>query len=113
MKPEELRKLDCWICHHVFGRKDVKFTSDVGGGAEWDSDKPHPRYYTTDRAAAMLVLEACAQELEIQDLEETVSIACYGPYWVVEKTNCTPNLREEAPTLPLAIARFAKNMFSK
>jgi hypothetical protein len=61
----------------------------------------------------MMVLDKCARRLQEQDNDETVSIGCDDPYFVVEKTNCIPNLIVEAATLPLAIALFAKQLFSK
>jgi hypothetical protein len=132
---KEMRELDAHLAEHVMGyrwwfdvlalecmlcpldetwpeRKGFKLHDSKPFGARDYTDlslfKP-----TTDPAAVMMVLEKCARRLQEQDNDETVSIGCDDPYFVVEKTNCIPNLRVESETLPLAICFFARSLFSK
>lgn len=122
---KELREQDAWIAVNLFGwiKTDVKcHPSDnrtIGGflyspnGFNSDCNQASvvPGYHY-DLDAAMQVLEKCVQLLRDQDREETVSVGCDDPYWIVEKTNCVPNLRVESNTLPLAICSFARKLTS-
>lgn len=131
MTPAELRELDAWIAEKVMGFKRgwwdcFASTSpdEVTCGKIWvpalefvdDLKKPfHP---TTDPAAAMMVLERCAENGIINgDFKLPVSIRRRGDLqWVVSE-NCedAPEhefcIVAEAPTLPLAISLFAKELF--
>jgi len=111
--PEELRELDAWIAEHVMGlvRHPCWYTHEHWEGV-WrvpDGTKGFNKFRpTTDPAAAMAVLEKCAE------VESPVSVAtCFeagtwsvfvGGHW---------DEKRSAETLPLAICLFAKALFSK
>jgi hypothetical protein len=63
-------------------------------------------HYTTDRAAAMEVLERCAQKTGT-----VVWFDAQKGEWVVY--NATIGMQVAAKTLPLAICKFAQLLFSK
>jgi len=67
-------------------------------------DYPH---YTTDPAAAMAVLERCAEK-EAKEFDG-VQIDKLESGWIVS----TCEVDAHAPTLPLAITLFAKKLFEK
>lgn len=90
MNERELRELDIWIGCNLFGK--------VRG-----SSIP---YYTTDATAAMMVLKHCA-ERESQVNGDGVQIDKIESGWLVS----TCNVGADAETLPLAICRFAKELF--
>lgn len=118
---ESLRELDAWIAVNLFGKKAIskdgppptKGVEDDYFVKEWVDISGSLPHYSTDPAAAMEVLKKCAQKLYDEGQEETVSVGLDAPYFVVEKTNCVPDLRVEAPTLETAICKFAKKLFSK
>ena len=95
MSEKQLRELDAFIAEHVFGFDMAETSVD-------DIER-----YTTDPAAAMLVLEKCCDKLE--GFEITV--------WRGEKWHCGlrkgNTVHQKADTLPLAICLFAKELFAK
>lgn len=119
MNTKELRELDAWIAEHVFGatraldkgygsgRSDdklahtIRFTKEVG----WISC-PN---YTTDPAAAMMVLEKCCGKI---GPGSDVEICLRFGVWNVSEWRAN-KIEEEAGTLPLAICLFAKKLFQK
>lgn len=118
---ENLRELDSLIAEKVFGWSDIEWSQSSYEFPE----EPPPRFlrghldgglwreiphYTTDPAAAMQVLEKCAEALpggvkvrrRKHDLAWTVAkFEDLSPVWSVSKT------------LPIAICRFAKALYSK
>lgn len=71
----------------------------------WSTYEP-----TTDRAAAMEVLEKCAEKISFANIE----IFCThnaAPKWNIAKEGCAD--LHEAPTLPLAICLFCKAIYEK
>ena len=110
MTDQELRELDAWIAEHVFGatraidkgfacgdcddRHTVRFNKDEG----WTACP----LYTTDPAAAMQVLERCAEKLGfLPDIKKSR----IGYAWIYG------GAASNADTLPLAICLFAKRLF--
>ena len=139
MNDTELKELDQWIAKHVMGEKlmfGVKkrgmwYRPDAHGYTDrqseawrltFDEAKKHeylrgsadervtvceiltPRY-STEPAAAMQVLEKCGEKLGGAIVAIQRMDAPYEPGWVVNGSY--------APTLPLAIALFAKQLFSQ
>jgi hypothetical protein len=125
MSDTELRELDAWIAEHVMFYKRTEQPdshTDAGDPLFWDSGKAvvisrpyfsalHKKYAhswskfgpTTDRAAAMAVLEKC---VEIGLL----SISMQGGSPRVWRTDGELKITN-AETLPLAICKFAKEIF--
>lgn len=100
---KELREMECWIEVNIFGRDDVQCEN---GLASWDVSKRMPRTFATSRADSMEVLEMC-HKLAVN--VETWQ-AGNGEWFCA-----TPSRSHSAhaPTLPLAICRFAVKLFSK
>lgn len=88
---QELRELDAWLAHNV-----MRWSRDF----EYKNFKP-----TTDSAAAMEVLNKCLIECAEIQLSEIA-----GRYLVESNGR---RITENEPTLELAIAKFAKLLFSK
>lgn len=119
MNDTELRELDAWIAEHVMGWTIFKTTDDWHKAGSPTSrtiqvldQTPHfdiPKY-TTDPAAAMMVLEKCGSENTIAIYFGTDGV------WHVEHENIYEDrvdFQAKAETLPLAICLFAKQLFSK
>lgn len=123
MENNELRKLDEWIAAKIFGWQQFReeehpnrmlWREGEAGSDVWDE----PHFYTTDPAAAMEVLEKCAEKQAL--IGEPVGVARYekdSGRWTVES-----NVRDygdaqyifsEADTLPLAISKFAREIFKE
>lgn len=100
MNEKEMRELDAWIAEHVMG---LSMEEQFGNPDNPIRGTITPPNYTTNPAAAMLVLEKCltmADELEIR--------LCYDcEYKVFDWSKAA-----KAETLPLAICLFAKKLFS-
>lgn len=93
MKPEELHELDFWIANNVFPEKKLfKFSA-----------------YTTDPAAAMMVLDKC---LERYDIGDTVISKEVNQFWIRTVGSHGSRIQGEAETIPLAICLFAQNLFA-
>lgn len=112
---EQMREMNRWLAVNLFGKhlyewtyRGCKHCGNLGSAAVHDWPN-----YSEDPAAAMEVLSKCAERLEEEDNEETVSIAKDGPYWIVEKTNNLKNLRTEHASRETCICLFAKALFSK
>lgn len=105
---ENLRELDAEM-HRICGWAFDESRLCWHRGGYWTM-KPN-RY--TEGENVLEVLEKCAEKLDDEDKEETISIGLDAPYFVVEKTNCIPNLRTDGPSLPLTICKFAKALCSK
>lgn len=130
MNEKELRELDAWIAEHVMGHKMTVFddrpavcvgVSACFKGEPLDVCKDVPSY-STDRAAAMQVLERCAENGILNgEFKLPVSIFRRGDLkWVVSQNFEDEELESErncivveADTLPLAICLFAKELFGK
>jgi hypothetical protein len=106
-KPEDA---DCWAYEHNGGNPCGK------DGKTYCSTESYDWNPTTDPAAAMMVLEKCVEKLGKDAYELVVGLHVYQadapPLWMV----CSSGRRgfqTLAETLPLAICRFAKRLFSK
>jgi hypothetical protein len=133
MSDTEMRELDAWIDKVVFGNNPerrkahwfcvtcedevppnrislYKCCNVCGTPADWRDSLPK---YCTDPAASFELLKKCAEKLAPecgsvaiaweQDIEE----------WTVQETDKYKCVRATANTLELAIALFAKNLYSK
>lgn len=129
MSDEELMELNVWIAENVFGWMrwtfDNGYTSHNYLTAQRErQDKFHRRGWVDGRyiiqtfpksssesADAMEVLKKCAEKLPVSIF---VSVADPGT-WVCcyESPEGVGDIDADAPTLELAIARFAKKLFSK
>lgn len=125
---ENLRELDCWIAEHLFGAKNIEWITlhselgcptepfqDFGGGGEVFR-------YTTDPASSMLVLEKCAESGVLNgEFKVPVVIRRRGDRQFVVSESSEDESEDsersyivvEAETLPLAICKFARKIFSK
>lgn len=137
MTEKELRELDAWIAEHVMGLaqeyavmkcgrfyrpKSCGYTDSIAEAGRYSKADalreivrgepmkiipfPTPRY-TTNPAAAMMVLEKCAQKytnLEIEFIDGT---------WTVGRWRGSNTTEATAETLPLAICLFARELYSK
>lgn len=119
---DDTRELEAWIAVNLFGwvKTDVKcHPSDnrtingflyspngFNGDLNQSSAVPH---YTTDPAAAMQVLQKCSCETTNIEIDfrdgDTFAVGTYRRAGGIKEA--------EADTLPLAIALFAKALFSK
>lgn len=120
MRDEELRALDNFIAEHVMGWTliDRKAVGWMDGPPVWNTGKTgedeSPTWQdfrpTTDPAAAMQVLERIIDSGVVLTVYKGVNESgerryCFG----AKKTDGY----EDAETLPLAIAKFAKALFEK
>lgn len=117
MTTTELRDLDAYIAEHVFGatraidkgfacgdgddRHTVRFNRDEG----WTACP----FYTTDSAAAIKVLERCAERFEHLEIMRT----CEGKYMVWVHGRGLYKRDRIANTLPLAICLLAQQLFKE
>lgn len=99
MTEQEMRELDAWIQTHVFNKP---------------FEKPRPAY-STDPAAAMAVLRKCAQRAINVRISTPVEgdPGTWSASWAVGTGSAVDGLAAKAETLPLAICRFAKELFKK
>jgi hypothetical protein len=123
MTDKELRELDVEIAIKVFGYKWALFSDGISQlephtskwierhGGKWvdspsgELDTVGAPHYTTDPAAAMAVLEKCAEKCCL-----TMEMIYYdGPHWRIYVEDIDG--AAYAPTLPLAIALFAKKLY--
>lgn len=142
MNEKELRELDAWIAEHVMGWKRIGrssgkyracFRTQSGGefytGRErmpiaYECDHPENEMFapSKDPAAAMQVLEKCAEKMTNgivaiaspmgnQSVASTIPKTTQG--WVVGMIGRPSNFDVEAETLTLAICRFAKKLFTQ
>jgi hypothetical protein len=113
---KELRELDSYIAEHVFGCKPhaVKIMDGrkhVRTEYHCRCETPHfkgwnqPYKFTTDPAAAMMVLERCCEK-------QKLSIGKCAGNWVVESTHHSIFDFEWDKSLPLAICLLAKQLFT-
>jgi Phage ABA sandwich domain len=119
MTTQEMRELDVWIAEHVMEWREVNCLRDFCSGSflrNADCDclafecqtgtwKP-----TTDPAAAMAVLEKCAEKLRGMDISirrRTV----IGTGWLITWSGDYHNASEE--TLPQTICAFARELFKE
>ncbi len=107
MNEKELRELDAWIAEHVMGyENDVIYKQfyihpDHPNGINKSDCK-----FSTDRAAALQVLEKCAEKLDDPDkFNPGIKITKCGDGWWFDS--------QKYETLPLGICMFAKKLFSK
>ncbi len=109
MTETEMRELDAWIAEHVIGWSyEVTGSDPTEDGYCWfDENRKFPcelPHYSTDPAAAMQVLEKCAERSAIMIIKDD---GC-----VVAQIN-GKRLTADGPTLPLAICQFARKLFEK
>lgn len=120
MNDTELRELDAWIAIHLFGwiifpttKEWIDAGSPTGWTIEVSDQSPHNEiaHYSTNRADAMLVLEKCAKKETV-----TIEVSLDGKqFWIarLDTESRNEDFCKVAETLPLAICRFAKQIFSK
>jgi hypothetical protein len=130
MIAKELRELDRWIMQHVMGW--VPETRKLYGGevnvkgfgknTHLSLGDPYrqftldpPAAYSTDPAAALLVLAKCAEKCVVT--VEFGATAENKMQWMVARLEMEDNDRLEvdckcAATLPEAICKFARQLFS-
>ena len=117
MTTQELREMDAWIAEHVMGLtvtvKESKTLPGIMtvGQTRGGIDLGLPNY-TTDPAAAMEVLQKCAEK--IRDTELAVEVYAptrSEPSWFV--LDSEGSISGIAPTLPLAICLFARELFKE
>ena len=112
-KDSELRELDAWIAEHVMGKNPIhrddkpptKGTEDDYFVVEYLAFSRSCPLYTTDPDAAMQVLEKC---------QHLTDVVVYKT--VQDKHGVRDDISDfavDAETLPLAICKFAKKLFSK
>lgn len=117
MNEHELRELDAFCAERVLGWKPIVRQADstypelrywnMGNGFERLQQQFRP---TTDPAAAMQVLEQCHKQCCVETgIFENVSGSKRGYF----ARSIYKDITTEAPTLELAIALFAKKLFSK
>lgn len=92
MNDTELRNLDAWIIDTFGGRQN--YVRNFGHTPP-----------TMNDAVALAVLEKCARKMEVKIIESKT-----GGFYVNSDWEYAPVL---AQTLPLAIALFARQIFSK
>lgn len=120
----ELREDDAWIAEHVFGWRRVSSLIEIvegtfavhhGEGVVYVHVEGHhiARFCpTSGGSAAMQVLEKCVEvcgQGEVRLLLGSHPLVKFGIYTTGDAGNCW----HAAETLPLAIVRFAKALFSK
>lgn len=121
---QELIELDAWIAEHVMGwhifnsgrgsvcalkNKDLVDESLKIIIPKHPFDEPSDFSPTTDPAAAMEVLEKCAEK----DVFTSIAISRNGDFWEVFLGGHYHQKKGIAETLPLAICKFAQALFSK
>jgi len=120
MNEKGLRELDAWIGVNVFGMKAIsknsepptEGTEDDYFVIEWIETSCSLPHYSTDPAAAFQVLQRCADKLDGYE----ISVG-HHRYKISEPKQfmvCSSNHREcqsIAPTLEIAICKFAKELF--
>ena len=121
------RKLDEWIYANVPGLKTCQCVGGIkpkwpvekykiileianGVGAKWSEIEPdiqcdHAPHFTTDSAASFALLRKCAEKV-------TVEVAVPGGVAMVWAKQIG-GVSVESETLELAVARFAKKLWSK
>ena len=128
MTTQEMRELDAWIAEHVMGgniephwkcrdcgetvQNDRVTFGEYHDGCNGQCDFIESAHYTTDPAAALEVLQKCAEKL--RDLEIAVEIYAptrSEPSWFV--LDSEGSISGIAPTLPLAICLFACEIFKE
>ena len=122
LTPAQLRELDAWIAEHLFGTTITDDYSKVGepnhAYRPWIGVSGTVPRYTTDPAAAMQVLEKCADDTSItitRDADGQFSVE----WWADEVKGVEPipgskwHQIKTAPTLPLAICLFARELFKE
>ncbi len=126
MNEKELHELDAWIDGHIFGVKKCHHIHtkrlknsflkvqclDCHGAFRDEGGTVNNglRRYTTDPAAAMMVLKKCLARFD-NESDDAIMIALVNGKPIV----CSNEIQQgrEAETLPLAICLFAKQLFSK
>lgn len=119
MSDKEKCAMNAWLAEHAMDWKRVKTpTAIVAGTFFWNKGDVLIHYQrnelkafrpTTDRADAMQVMEKCACETTNIEIDfrdgDTFAVGTYRRAGGIKEA--------EADTLPLAIALFAKALFSK
>jgi hypothetical protein len=115
MKPNESRELDAWIAEHVMGHEVgygeiLTVEPDRNGEPNITDHQPIPEY-ATDPAAAFAVLEKCAARLPVAVFKGAIGHGWVADYESPEGYDYS--IAATAPTLPLAICLFAKQLYSQ
>lgn len=122
---QKLRELDAWIAEHVMGWHGINCGGIEPLGFPESVQSRAPMYneivlrYTTDPAAAMEVLEKCQSRMDCEDIALGECCGSWSAYSIFRENKGVIGrihvfvLPPEKLTLPLAIALFAKQLFSK
>lgn len=130
---QKLRELDKWICINVFGweeRQAYHGSGKLEGQTQWIAGGKwvtpvafhlHHKFknYTTDPAAAMEVLEKCQSRMDCEDIALGECCGSWSAYSIFRENKGVIGrihvfvLPPEKLTLPLAIALFARQLFTK
>ena len=94
MTPEQMRELDRWISGHVFNWSDI------------DYDVNRTPYYTLALESAMEVQMKCVEKGPISVRQLTDGKWIVSGEWSWDESSV-------AETLPLAICKYAKELFSQ
>lgn len=111
----ELRSLDIFCAETVMGFREHDRAEGVWYGPDNSFFGFHP---TTNAADAMSVLDNCREKVKNQSDSEhrfSVRIDCDFPFRIyrLEEKFMECRFGVEAETLPLAIAKFARALFSR
>ena len=120
MSEREKRELDAWIEINIFGRDDVTIEPPQNGDVYrvgWDNTKRCVRNFTTEPAAAMVLLRQCNEEVSRRHItdpripfEIRIGFASLvKEHWV----SWTPLIGGQSESLELAICLFARKLFTK
>ena len=118
MNVKEMRELDAWIAEHLF-KQHIEWRKTLSERDPWIITQNSRGYtqslvpnFTTDPAVAMLVLEKCAEKIKGCALSvETTG----GRSWTIGGEFGEGMIYDfsTAETLPLAICKFAKQLYGK
>ena len=95
--------------HSGHGRE---FPRDKVDGWKYRGRNDVPKY-TTDPAAAMQVLEKCAEMFDKRCDGHGACVSLDAGEWAVIESDTCKGARAYASTLPLAIALFARGLFKE
>ena len=114
MSDKEMRELDAWIAVNLFGAKEIVWIgcwAELGSPNEPFSNPGCERVpnYTTDPAAALAVLQKCAEKVERDD----ISICLRYGAWIVSEWSDRKLEIESHVSLAHCICLFARELFKE
>lgn len=123
----KLRESEAWLAEHLFGWTDIELYRPPPEEEDRDGRRFHPPafframrdgfwrevpHYSTDPAAALEVLEKCAEKIKARDAVAICQLDGTEGWRVTNANMIDSKISAEALALPLAIAKFAKQLFS-